>query len=461
MSERIAPFTRVLVSDSPRARPRLVGLMRWHYLLVGTVLLLLALGLFGVLYTNELTRIDVKAGLRFARRDKAYDQSIQVQMLAALVLSLMSLFFLRIGSQIGQRALQTLLPVRAAAFLLLGSLPISIWLWSFQPDIPGVPIGLVQTGLRVVALLLVAQAVVAIVYLVRTLSPGVRYALLARDTLSNVGLRRLRSVGIATWIIVVIGLGLALGILTDWLYELPVARPAPGELLYATTFDAFGDEWDIYGGRESVQIAQADSVGLTQDDAPVAGSMLLINNDSPYTNMIVFSVLARKFNDMDLRLTAQQLAGPDDNQFGVIFRYRDVDNFYAFLISSDGYYSLVKKQDGMFESVSVYGLSDVIHQGTVPNEIRILALGDTFQFFVNGQVMPLCLRGENNSSMWSGPGVCLTDDLTDVYVDRDFGQGRVALAAGTSADLSSEVVIGFDDLVIVGPDPDAIIKTLE
>ena len=29
----------------------------------------------------------------------------------------------------------------------------------------------------------------------------------------------------------------------------------------------------------------------------------------------------RKFNDMDLRVTARRIAGPDDNQFGVVFRY--------------------------------------------------------------------------------------------------------------------------------------------
>ncbi|NLE51818.1 MAG: hypothetical protein GX613_10475, partial [Chloroflexi bacterium] len=39
----------------------------------------------------------------------------------------------------------------------------------------------------------------------------------------------------------------------------------------------------------------------------------------------------------------------------------------------------------------------------------------------------------------------------------DFSQGGIALAAGTSIDLSAPVVIAFDDLTITGPDSDALV----
>ena len=66
--------------------------------------------------------------------------------------------------------------------------------------------------------------------------------------------------------------------------------------------------------------------------------------------------------------------------------------------------------------------------------------------------MPLCMKGENELSMWAsweGPGICFTDALRYVYEDGAFKQGRLALAAGTID--GSEIRVAFDDLVIIGP----------
>jgi hypothetical protein len=59
--------------------------------------------------------------------------------------------------------------------------------------------------------------------------------------------------------------------MTDWLYELPVPRPDPGELLYATSFDAFNDEW-TFPGRDEAQIvstSQIELAGLSSQCQPV------------------------------------------------------------------------------------------------------------------------------------------------------------------------------------------------
>jgi hypothetical protein len=262
-------------------------------------------------------------------------------------------------------------------------------------------------------------------------------------------------------VIAVIALGLTLGVLTDWLYEVPVARPEPGQLLYATTFDAFNDEWDIYPGRDSAQIVNSETLSLASTEshaAPLAGNALIVSYGSPMSDEVVWSTLSRKFNDIDLRVTTQQISGPvDQSQYGVIFRYRDKMNFYIFRISSDGYYLLAKVNDGVQEKISDWGVSEAIHQGQAANEIRIVARGDEFRFSVNGQPMPLCLKGTNETSMWAsweGPGICYTDQLTFIYKDDSFKQGRIALAAGTLD--GSAVAVAFDDLLMVGPDPAAM-----
>ncbi len=90
------------------------------------------------------------------------------------------------------------------------------------------------------------------------------------------------------------------------------------------------------GGRTGVR-------GASSAVTPLAGNVLWIKYGSGLSDEVVWSTLDRKFSDLDLRVTMQQIAGPvDENQYGVVFRYRDAENFYVFRITSDGYYSLAK-----------------------------------------------------------------------------------------------------------------------
>ena len=49
-----------------------------------------------------------------------------------------------------------------------------------------------------------------------------------------------------------------------------------------------------------------------------------------------------KFDDVYVEVDATKIGGADDNDYGVICRYQDGDNFYFFVISSDGYYGVGK-----------------------------------------------------------------------------------------------------------------------
>ena len=55
------------------------------------------------------------------------------------------------------------------------------------------------------------------------------------------------------------------------------------------------------------------------------------------------------YADFYVEVDAERLNGPEDGMMGIIFRYADADNFYAFLTSADGYYALVKYVDGELE----------------------------------------------------------------------------------------------------------------
>lgn len=94
-------------------------------------------------------------------------------------------------------------------------------------------------------------------------------------------------------------------------------------------------------------------------------------------------------NDVRLEVDATKIAGPDDNNaFGVICRYQDVDNYYYFYISSDGYVgigmdnagtkSIISSSDGYLTTASG------INSGSATNHIRADCIGSTLTLYVNG-----------------------------------------------------------------------------
>lgn len=239
---------------------------------------------------------------------------------------------------------------------------------------------------------------------------------------------------------ILIALGLIHAILSERI-ELPPSPPAAGRLLYVANFDNadFMDEWNLPRGQEEA---------LIQD-----GKLILTQNARQFDRAFYALLEDRKFSDFDLRVTTRQISGTDDNTYGVIFRWRDLQNYYLFEISGDGWTRLSKVQNGAAEEITDWTPTPIVQQGATENEIRIVAQGDTFTFYVNQQLIELCTRGEYNTAMVLADGTCFTNEWQRSYQDSSFRQGRVGLSAGTSknSDLSEAVVIGFDRLVIVGP----------
>jgi len=129
------------------------------------------------------------------------------------------------------------------------------------------------------------------------------------------------------------------------------------------------------------------------------------------------------FTDVHIEVDGKKLAGPDDNDFGIICRYQDEQNFYAFLISSDGYYGISKMQDGEHNVIGTDGMqyTDLIRTGSATNRIGADCIGSRLVLYVNG------------------------DELLEIE-DADFSKGDIGLLAGTFD--SPGVDILFDNLVV-------------
>jgi serine/threonine protein kinase len=90
--------------------------------------------------------------------------------------------------------------------------------------------------------------------------------------------------------------------------------------------------------------------------------------------------------DVRIEVDATKIAGPDDNDFGIICRYQSTGDFYVAIISSDGFQGISLHQNGGHTMLSGDKLTftDAIHQGAATNHIRFDCVGNTLTLYVNG-----------------------------------------------------------------------------
>ncbi|MCI0521689.1 MAG: hypothetical protein L0Z70_15700 [Chloroflexi bacterium] len=132
------------------------------------------------------------------------------------------------------------------------------------------------------------------------------------------------------------------------------------------------------------------------------------------------------FTDVIVDVDATKVDGDDNNDFGVLCRYQDSDNFYFMLISSDGYYGVGIVQNGEQNLIGVDAMppSDKITIGNATNHLRAECIGDKLKLSVNGEFLA-------------------------EYQDATFASGDVGLLAGAFETPGTD--IHFDNFVVYKP----------
>jgi hypothetical protein len=95
------------------------------------------------------------------------------------------------------------------------------------------------------------------------------------------------------------------------------------------------------------------------------------------------------FSDVHLETDTFKVIGSSDDIFGLVCRVIDQDNYYFFVISSDGYYGIGKVIDDIQSMSNASGMlpSEVINQGKSGNHLRADCVGDRLELRVNGQLL--------------------------------------------------------------------------
>ena len=130
--------------------------------------------------------------------------------------------------------------------------------------------------------------------------------------------------------------------------------------------------------------------------------------------------------DVQISVESSRIGGPTDNYFGILCRYQDEHNYYAFLISSDGYYALLK---------SLAGQVNLIGMETMQPDERI----DPEQ--TNHLLQAVC-QGEQ-LSMWVDGAAIVTRQ------DSSLAHGDVGLIAGNTHLTGTDIL--FDNFSVTLP----------
>ena len=150
-----------------------------------------------------------------------------------------------------------------------------------------------------------------------------------------------------------------------------------------------------------------------------------------YNNVLgagYWSVRYQEFDDIRIEVDTKKLAGPEDGYYGVVCRFGDDGaDYYALVISSNGFYGLLKMEDDEKEFLeSGTDEKGIIRRGAEDvNRVAGVCNGNRLVLIVNGE------------------------QLLEIY-DDTFTTGDIGLIAGNRR-TSAGVDVLFDNFAILWP----------
>ncbi len=190
--------------------------------------------------------------------------------------------------------------------------------------------------------------------------------------------------------------------------------------------DAFAQSGDIlfqddFSNPQSGWFTAANEIGLAEY---TPDGFFHIRVDAPGYNF--WSTPGKTFTNVIIEADSVKLSGPEINRIGLVCRYQNPQNYYFFIISTDGYYGVGKVKDGASTLLAQTQMerSPAVLPGAAINRLRGECVGDTLIFYVNQK--PLA-----------------------IVADPDFPSGDVGLLAGAFEQAGLDVY--FDNVIVTKP----------
>lgn len=190
---------------------------------------------------------------------------------------------------------------------------------------------------------------------------------------------------------------------------LPAATPTPGlTLAFEDDFSGPTCRWDE---RSDADVEMGCQQNRYRFRVNKAGSMY-----------VSLPTRLESFTDFLIQVQVEQAEGPN-SLHGIVFRYQDPRHYYLFAIQGNGYYAILKNEDG-FERLVDWTPSDIINRTPGRNSLAVGTVGSGIAVFIN-------------------------DEPVDEVRDDTFPTGGIGLAVGAFEDESGAPLIYFDNVGVL------------
>ena len=182
------------------------------------------------------------------------------------------------------------------------------------------------------------------------------------------------------------------------------------ELVHEDDFSDPSSGWDVESTAKSEFYYKDGEYHIKAKDAKYA---VWISHDE-------WGELTDFIFEADTRL----VDGPKNSRAGLIFRLKDSENFYLFLVSGDGSYLVGTRTGGQWTVLKNWTESEFINEGYGGNHLKVICKGSKVEAFVNGH------------------------HLTTVVTEESFAIGQVGLMIDT---IEPNGHVAFDNLKVYIP----------
>ncbi len=152
--------------------------------------------------------------------------------------------------------------------------------------------------------------------------------------------------------------------------QIPNETPATArDILFEDDFEDAASGWN--------RVAAASGESDYAD-----GMYRILVND---INLDIWARPGLTYTDTVVEVDAIKVGGERNNRFGIVCRVVGPTNFYALMVSSDGFYGIGKVNGNQFSLIGMKAFqpADAILQGSAINHLRADCVGDNLTLFVN------------------------------------------------------------------------------
>jgi S1-C subfamily serine protease/antitoxin component YwqK of YwqJK toxin-antitoxin module len=174
-----------------------------------------------------------------------------------------------------------------------------------------------------------------------------------------------------------------------------------GALVFNENFVLNKRNWEIKGetNKSSVNTNEQLEFKLNENKTTLRTNYITLEQSSDYS---IESIVQKK--------TGKGIEG-----YGIIFGFKDWNNYYQFLISEVGSYAVFGQFEGVNIKISEWTKSSTINTGNQRNLLKLMKFDDEFIFSINGQVVKRTkskdLRGNNIGIVASGKGDYILENI--------------------------------------------------